>query len=330
MARRVVVLPAPLAPSSATTSPSPTARSRLPHHRGVLVAGGEPLDAEGRAAHPLHDLGGRAAQVGLDHARIAAHFGGRTGRDQLAELEHEDLVADAQHEAHVVVDQEHRRAAVGEPAQPAPELGALARVQPGRRLVQAQQPRAHRDRARHPDQLALPLRQVARHQLRRPVELDQRRGPPRPPPRRATATAQVLAHAQVVEQLGALPGARQPEAGARVRRETGEVAPVELDGAGVADEAGHRVHERRLAGAVRPDQPHELALGHLEIEPRERMHAAEAHGHVAGPEHRRHGFAAAPLLGRGARGAGRRPVAPAACVRACRTPRRRPRGAGAA
>src|SRR5580765_5400849 len=67
--RSVVVLPAPFAPSSATTSPAGTASAmRLP-------AGGEPR--------------GGTAEIGADHPRIVADDVGGAAGDHLAELQHD-------------------------------------------------------------------------------------------------------------------------------------------------------------------------------------------------------------------------------------------------
>ena len=48
IARSVVVLPAPLAPSSATTSPGADVEVEVAHDRRAVVAGGQPVD---RAPH---------------------------------------------------------------------------------------------------------------------------------------------------------------------------------------------------------------------------------------------------------------------------------------
>ncbi len=68
---------------------------------------------------------------------------------------------------------QRRLAAVGQPAQGAAELLALTRVEPRRRLVQAQQARTAGQGTRHSDQLARSLGQLIRHRLDRPVEVDE-------------------------------------------------------------------------------------------------------------------------------------------------------------
>ena len=181
----------------------------------------------------------------------------------LPELEHEHVVGDPEHEPHVVVDQEHRRAGVDHPAQMVRQLLALPRVEARRRLVETEEPRLRRERARDPDQLALPLGEVFRHRVRRRLEAEELQGrvrrlraPDRPrehldrrrPRRRAVGgDRQVLAHAQVVEQLERLPRPRQAALGAGVGRQPVQPSPVQLDPSPVRHEPGDRVDERRLA-----------------------------------------------------------------------------------
>ena len=51
----------------------------------------------------------RRAQVGLDHARVLLHLLRRALGDLLAVVEHRDPVGDPHHDAHVVLDQQHRQ-----------------------------------------------------------------------------------------------------------------------------------------------------------------------------------------------------------------------------
>ena len=57
-------------------------------------------------------------------------------RDDLAEVEHIDVVADVQHQAHVVIDQEQTDAEVEKAAQVLSELLALLRIKAGGRFVE--------------------------------------------------------------------------------------------------------------------------------------------------------------------------------------------------
>src|SRR5690349_16896665 len=104
---------------------------------GAVLAG--PAAAGYAAAGPAA-AGYAVAEVGGDDARVLAHDVRQAFGDHLAELEHDHAVADAQHQPHVVLDQQHRLALIGQGAQPGAEFGAFPRVQAGGGLVQAQQP----------------------------------------------------------------------------------------------------------------------------------------------------------------------------------------------
>ena len=100
----------------------------------------------------------------------------------------------------------------------------------------------------------------------------------RQPGRALGGDHEVLAHREVVEQLRALPRTGEAAAGAHVRRHPCEIVPVELGTARVPHEARDRVDERRLAGAVRSDQPDQLTLLDGDVDLVDGAHAAEAHG----------------------------------------------------
>ena len=134
--------PPRLRPSSATTSPATTRQVEVADHGGLVVAGGQALDRE-HGAQRIARPRPRPAQLGAprcrgrraDHACGRARTDvGRAARDHLAELEHDDLVADPEHEAHVVVDEQHRLAAVGEAragAGPSSSLSCVSRPAAG-------------------------------------------------------------------------------------------------------------------------------------------------------------------------------------------------------
>ena len=78
---------------------------------------------------------------------------------------------------------------------------------------------------------------------------------------------------------------RQRSAGVEAR----DVAPVEPHRAGIGrDRAGDEVEERRLAGAVRADDPERLALLHVEVERVRHDERAVALGEAGEAEDRRH------------------------------------------
>ena len=159
-----------------------------------------------------------------------------------------DLVAPVEDETHVVVDEQDRSSAVDDASQPLPERVALGGVEPGGRLVHADQARRRGDRPRDPDQHALTVRQLAGLAIgeigradglervldRRPVSRSPR---PHEVEQQAAGTlamsdcVQVLGHGEVVEQLDGLPGAGQPGTSTLVRRRAVEIVPVEHEAA---------------------------------------------------------------------------------------------------
>ncbi len=116
MVASVVVLPAPLAPSSATTSASPTCRVRSRTTGLPLYPASRPSTSTTRDASPRGPDGRWSdalmiatvsPQIRLDHgAAVPDLLGGARG-DDVAEIDDHDAIAEAQHQAHVVVDEEH-------------------------------------------------------------------------------------------------------------------------------------------------------------------------------------------------------------------------------
>src|SRR5438270_1535110 len=150
-ARSSVDLPAPLAPSRATTAPSPTSRET------VSTARTRPYPAlrlwtvssdSGNGGPPL-----LRAEVGGDHGGIAHHRGRRTAGDDPPEVENVEVVGEREHEVDVVLDEDD-----GEPAlvhdarQDRGEVRRLLPAEAGGRLVEEQQRgvEAERPRDLHP------------------------------------------------------------------------------------------------------------------------------------------------------------------------------------
>ena len=97
----------------------------------------------------------------------------------------------------------------------------------------------------------------------------------------------VLAHREVAERAAVLERAGEAVTAAPMRRPAGDVAVTERDSALVGTvEAAEHVDERRLAGAVRPDQADDLAAVQLEGDAGEGAHALERTGNGGGPERR--------------------------------------------
>jgi hypothetical protein len=202
-----------------------------------------------------------------------------------------DPVADLHHERHVVVDQQH--AGVEVLRDRADDLGELTHLRlrdPRPGLVEKHERRRRRDRTRDAEQALVSVRQLPRGRVLLKAE-------PRDQLARAGASLgrpgagperrdlDVLAHGQAAERTAVLERPADPGARTSVRAPAGDVAAAELDRArrrGV--EPGEQVHERRLAGAVRPDQPDDLVPVQLERDAVERLHARERPRHRGGPE----------------------------------------------
>ena len=227
------------------------------------------------------------------------HRLGRTRRDGDAVVEHGDVLADVHHQAHVVLDEQdrHAEALAQRLDQPAHRL-LLGRVHACHRLVEQQQARLGRQRARdlEPALIAVgqalgllvdavadaeDLEQLARALVDRSLLGQVQRRPqqathqarPGPDPGRHP---HVVEHAQLAEQPDVLEGPRQPGPRDRVRLQPVDALAVQRHRAGVGPvHAGQQVERRGLAGAVGPDQPVQPARRHLQRQLGHRLEAAE-------------------------------------------------------
>ena len=123
-------------------------------------------------------------------AGSARTCGGAAVGDLAAVVEHDDVVGDAHHDAHIVLDQQDADLLlVADREQQLAELGQFARVEPGGRLVEAQQARPGAQRAGDFEPALVAVgqragRQSARADQPEPVEPMSGRGRS-PPARRA-------------------------------------------------------------------------------------------------------------------------------------------------
>ena len=170
-ARRIVVLPAPLAPSSAVTPPSSTSKST------PCSARAEPY----HASSPLTSRIGaliRAPEIGAHHVAIGPDLVGRAVGDHAAKVERDDLVGDPHDKVHVMLDEQHRdAAAVADGADFLAQPVDFRVIEPAGRFVEQQQLRAYGERPGELHPLADAERQFARRTVGDGVEaelLDQR------------------------------------------------------------------------------------------------------------------------------------------------------------
>ena len=112
--------------------------------------------------------------------------------------------------------------------------------------------------------LLVPQRQVAQHlfQVRRVRRLAEQ------------AAAELHRRPDALERVGGQLLRHQPDFGARRAEVAHDVVPVGRDLAGGrVDDAADDVDQRRLAGAVRPEQREDLAAADLEVDAFERLEA---------------------------------------------------------
>src|ERR687894_748087 len=190
-------------------------------------------------------------QVSRLHLRVALDFGRGAGRDDAAEVEHVDPGADPHDQLHVVLD---------EPGQAGretvhPLIGHAPQPNPIEQLLGAL--------GRWGAVLAGPApAHVGRH-------------------------PDVVADRHRPEDLEALERAGDTEPGPLVGGHTDDVAAVEPDPAPLDRlQAADGVEERRLAGAVRPDEPGRLAGRHVQVHEVQRLDASEGHGDLLDLEER--------------------------------------------
>src|SRR5689334_14518740 len=105
MVRKVVVLPAPLRPSSTVMAPSGTAKftpCRMWYCPMCVCTPSSSKSGSGMAA-----ASGRNSQVGLLHDRRANDIGRCTIRHQTSVVQDDDAVGEAAHHIHFVFDQQN-------------------------------------------------------------------------------------------------------------------------------------------------------------------------------------------------------------------------------
>ena len=99
----VVLLPAPLRPSSATTSLRSTRSDDVEQDVRIAVIAVQPVDLE--QAHVEHSV--HAAEIGFLHLGVALDLLRRAFDQHAAFLQHGDALGQLEQRIHVVVDDDH-------------------------------------------------------------------------------------------------------------------------------------------------------------------------------------------------------------------------------
>ncbi len=281
----------------------------IPQHRGRPVVPGPVADLEVVGHDQRFPVGGGfgaeqprrllRAEVGADHLRMAPHLLRLPGRQGLAEIQAVHVVAHRRHERHVVLD--HQDGELEGPAQlqeRVAEGGGLPRAHPRRRLVEQDEVGIGGQHGGQFDVLEHAVGQPVHlpvQQTREAEDLGQGLGPPGEPPLvgpgareaqdaggRGVAGGEMLGGEKVGPDRGApdqadvLEGPGHPGRRPLVGREVGDVDAPEPHPAVVGPaEPADDVEQRRLAGAVGPDDPDDLQFADHEGDVAQRPDAAE-------------------------------------------------------
>src|SRR5215470_692337 len=111
MVRKVVVLPAPLRPSSTVMAPSGTAKSTPCRMWYCPIWVCTPCSSNSGSA--MARAPGRYTQIGLLYDRRGNHLGRSTIGHQASVVQDDDAVGEASHHVHFVLDQQNRFVALG-------------------------------------------------------------------------------------------------------------------------------------------------------------------------------------------------------------------------
>src|SRR6185503_13499698 len=203
-------------------------------------------------------------------------------------------------EAEILFDEQDGKTLLLERADSLADLLDDDRREPFGRLVEQEQPRPGAQDARDREHLLLAAGELralagaeALLQIREQREYLVEREPARPHLRRQE---QVLLNAEAGEDAALLRA--EGDAGARnaIRRQAYELAALEAHRSGaIADDAHDRLERGRLAGAVAPEQRHDLAFTHVEIDAVEDMGLAVPGFELVDRKQRRRAFKHGPL-----------------------------------
>src|SRR4030095_3401909 len=176
--------------------------------------------------------------------------------------------ADSQCLAHIMIRYQDANVALAQIANDSLYVEHRYGVDAGERLVQEHELRLHGQRARNLDATTLAAREAYPERIANmaSVQLFEELFELRPPGRAIQVppclkdSADIVRHAQLPEHRGFLRQVAETQFRAPMHGELRDVAAGQVDAACVAAHEAHdHVEGRRLAGAVRPEQPHDLA-----------------------------------------------------------------------
>ena len=98
-----------------------------------------------------------SAQIGVNDGLVRLDVGGRPLGDQAAAIENQNPVAERHHHAEIVIDEDDRQSMAPKLPKQISEPVGFRVIEPGRRLVEHQQPRFGRQRNGDGEQLLLAI-----------------------------------------------------------------------------------------------------------------------------------------------------------------------------
>src|SRR5215472_13291866 len=284
MLSMMVVRPAPLRPTSETTSPSPTLnvtpRRMCAGPRKVLMASTSSSTClsfaiSGRQRRAEKDVGDVLVRPDLFRRPVG---------EESAFMHHHNAVRVAEHHVHVVLDDNGRhRTRAHDRGHGIHDLRLLARAHPARRLVEKEELWAQRISHGDVEQLALALRQAAGRHAALAVEPEAAedveglaanvlvvvrkcRDPCDLALAREDRQRNIVENAKPVEQIDDLKAASDARLDPFIDRGRGDVLALEQDAAAVRLEmSADQIDQRGLPGAVRAHQREKFALVDGEI-----------------------------------------------------------------
>src|SRR6266496_4162795 len=245
------------------------------------------------------------AEVGVEHPRVGADDLRPPGCDHAARVDDRDAAAQVHHEVHVVLDNEEGLALRVQLTDAYCDVIDQRRVHAAGRFIEQHDSRIGHQHVGELQQLALAVGEGASEvggKVCYPDELQQvqcapsvlyRAGPGQQVAHGSAAPLggdkHVLTDGEAREDPGELEGPADAEAEDTLRRPVGDWPPVQVHLAAVHPfVASDHVEQRRLAGAVRPDEARHRALLELDRAAVERPHAAKRLQHVLGAQQWRH------------------------------------------
>ena len=161
MARRIEDLPAPLAPISATVSPSADLERHALQRIDVIVVEFNIVKFEQRIHGLQSDRFIFSAQIGLDDLGVLLDFRRRTLGDLLPEVQDDDPVRNVHHGRHVMLDKQNGDAAVPDLSDDLDRPPGFVMVHPGEGFVEKQDRRVRRQTNCDAERPQMAVRQVA-------------------------------------------------------------------------------------------------------------------------------------------------------------------------